>query len=137
MSAAVIGAEPLKGLAVGDLLKVYAELGWGDVRDDFKKLNLELKRPATTATTVNSAPVALAPQTVDVDVTAKRLHPSAAAVAAAERAELLMSAIHLEDEDHRHGEPAVSKLGEERALQDGFAVSSTTCQLQSLKLLIC
>jgi hypothetical protein len=41
-AGAVIGAEPLKGLAETDLLKVYVELGWGDVRDDFKKLKLEL-----------------------------------------------------------------------------------------------
>ena len=37
---ATLGADPLKGLAEPDLLKVYAELAWGDVRHDFKMLKL-------------------------------------------------------------------------------------------------
>eukprot|EP01043_Picozoa_sp_COSAG02_P036582 COSAG02_NODE_2689_length_8234_cov_3.337185_2_plen_299_part_00 len=133
----MIGAEALRGLAVGDLLKVYTELGWGDVRDDFKKLNLELKRPPTSATvgvanTLTSAPGASSTQAPEVDVTAKRLNSSTTAVAAAaaERAELLMSAIHFEDENDGHGDSAGSKLGEERSTLDEFTVRPTMLQLQ-------
>jgi hypothetical protein len=140
VSSAVIGAEPLKGLAVGNLLKVYAELGWGDVRDDFKKLNLELKRPPTSAsvgvtTTLTSAPGASSTQPAEADVTANRLNSSttAVAVAAAERAELLMSAIHLEDENEGDGDAAGSKLGEESTL-DEFTVSPTMPEFQGLML---
>jgi hypothetical protein len=133
VNTAVIGAEPLQGLAVSNLLKVYTELGWGDVRDDFKKLNLELKRPPTTATvgvttTVNSAPGVSSTQTVQVEATARKLNSSAAAVAAAERAELLMSAIHFDDENDSHGDSASSKLSEERSTQDGLTVAPTMRQ---------
>ena len=139
VSSAVIGAEPFSGLAVGHLLKVYAELGWGDVRDDFKKLGLKLKHPLTIAatTTSTSAPAA-STSTAEVGVAAKRLNT----VAAAERAELLMSAIHQDNDNDNENDndslddPSGGKLGggEDRGFSDDFRASPTKPHLQTLQL---
>ena len=138
-SSAVIGAEPLKGLAVGDLLKVYAELGWGDVRDDFKKLSLKLKHPPTAAAaaaTTSSSASGAATSAAEVDASGKRLNTSASAVAAAERAELLMSAIHQDNDNENDSDtqddPSGGKLGgsEDRGISDDFRGSPTKPHLQ-------
>lgn len=87
---AVIGAEPLTGLAEADLLKVYAELGWGDVRDDFKKLKLVLPVDAAAA----GGAAAAVTQMTDAEEEAAALKDletrQEEAAAAAERAESLM-----------------------------------------------
>ena len=129
----MIGAEPLKGLAVADLLKVYAELGWGDVRDDFKKLKLELKRPAAAAATAAAAAATAAvgastapgqPFAATTTAAAAEEDKDAAAAerlktaaAAAERAESLMAEIHQDDDDNDDDD--VGDQESDRAQHDG------------------